>query len=244
MKKGKLLFNVLFTTVLLVLVYGFQKRQQPLQVSLSGAWMQVEDGNENVLLFADGYVTQTIYNKAKKQFMHTRGGPVKQSNGTFNVLIEFDTENNSRIGQNISGTFEVKGDELKMKVGDNTDTWKRVDNGQAPLAGVWRITHRMENNQLTPIHQTGPRKTIKILTGNRFQWAAINPETKEFSGTGGGTYSFINGKYTENIEFFSRDSSRVGAALTFDDKLEGGAWHHSGLSSRGDKIYEVWGRIK
>lgn len=244
MKKGKLLFNVLFTTLLVVGAYGFRQSGQSTQTSLNGAWMQIEDGNENVLLFADGYVTQTIYNKAKKQFMHTRGGPVTQSNGSFSVLVEFDTESKDRIGQNISGTFEVKGNELKMSVGNDTDTWKRVDNGQASLAGMWRITHRMENNQLTPIHQTGPRKTIKILTGNRFQWAAINPETKEFSGTGGGTYSFANGKYTENIEFFSRDSSRVGAALTFDDKLKGGAWHHTGLSSRGDKIYEVWGRVK
>ena len=123
-------------------------------------------------------------------------------------------------------------------------TWKRVDAGKAPLAGVWHITHRMQNDALTAIHQTGPRKTIKILTGTRFQWAAINPETKEFSGTGGGTYTFENGKYTEHIEFFSRDSSRVGAALVFDDKMVNGGWHHTGLSSRGEKIYELWGRVK
>ena len=92
------------------------------------------------------------------------------------------------------------------------------------------------------IHQTGPRKTLKMLTGTRFQWFAINPETKQFSGTGGGTYSFENGKYTENIWSFSRDSSRVGAKLVFDGKLVDGKWHHSGLSSKGDKIYEVWGR--
>lgn len=83
-----------------------------------------------------------------------------------------------------------------------------------------------------------------MLTGNRFQWFAINPETKEFFGTGGGTYSFENGKYTENILFFSRDNSRVGAHLTFDGKIEDGNWHHSGLSSKGDAIYEIWGRVK
>jgi hypothetical protein len=61
-------------------------------------------------------------------------------------------------------------------------------------------------------------------------------------GTGGGTYTFKDGKYTENIEFFSRDSSRVGSSLAFDGKLENGDWHHSGLSSKGDPIYEVWSR--
>ena len=102
----------------------------------------------------------------------------------------------------------------------------------------------MQERNLVSIHQSGPRKTLKILTGTRFQWFAINPGTKEFSGTGGGTYTFVNGQYTENILFFSRDNSRTGAQLTFDGKLENGQWHHSGLSSKGDKIYEVWGKVE
>ena len=57
-------------------------------------------------------------------------------------------------------------------------------------------------------------------------------------------YEFANGKYTEHIEFFSRDSSRVGASLSFVGKLENGEWHHSGLSSTGEKISETWGRVE
>src|SRR3546814_4443688 len=83
------------------------------------------------------------------------------------------------------------------------------------------------------------RRTLKILTGTRFQWAAINVETGEFSGTGGGTYTFKNGKYTENIEFFSRDNSRVGMSLSFEGDLQGDDWHHQGKSSKGDPIYEI-----
>jgi hypothetical protein len=121
--------------------------------------------------------------------------------------------------------------------------YKRIDDGSAPLTGLWHITSRLQDDgQVVPILRTGTRKTIKILSGTRFQWAAIDPGTKQFSGTGGGTYEFANGKYTEYIEFFSRDNSRVGASLSFDGKLEKGEWHHSGLSSRGDKIYEIWSR--
>jgi hypothetical protein len=86
------------------------------------------------------------------------------------------------------------------------------------------------------------RKTLKLLTGTRFQWMAINPATKEFFGTGGGTYRFENGKYIETIEFFSRDSTRVGASLQFDGKVEGDTWYHSGKSSRGDDLNEIWSR--
>ena len=69
---------------------------------------------------------------------------------------------------------------------------------------------------------------------------AFNSKTKEFYGTGGGEYSAENGKYTENIQFFSRDNSRVGASLGFDFELKDGEWHHSGKSSKGDPIYEIW----
>jgi hypothetical protein len=90
----------------------------------------------------------------------------------------------------------------------------------------------------------GPRKTFKILSGTRFQWIAMNTSTGEFFGTGGGTYTLKDGKYTENIEFFSRDSSRVGMTLTFDAKVDGSKWEHSGLSSKGDKIKEEWSRVE
>ena len=88
------------------------------------------------------------------------------------------------------------------------------------------------------------RKTVKILSSTRFQWVAINTETKEFFGTGGGTYTFTNGKYTENIEFFSRDSSRVGASLNFNGSVTKKVWTHKGLSSRGEPIHEEWMREK
>jgi hypothetical protein len=91
-------------------------------------------------------------------------------------------------------------------------------------------------NKITP----GARRTMKILSGTRFQWIAYNTDTKEFFGTGGGTYTTVNGKYTENIEFFSRDNNRVGASLQFDFTIEDGNWHHKGLSSKGDPIDEVW----
>ena len=84
------------------------------------------------------------------------------------------------------------------------------------------------------------RKTIKIFSKTRFQWAAINTQTGDFSGTGGGTYTLKDGKYTATLEFFSRDSSRVGMSLSFDALVEGGKWTHSGKSSTGNPVNEIW----
>ncbi|MCH5600749.1 hypothetical protein [Niabella ginsengisoli] len=79
--------------------------------------------------------------------------------------------------------------------------WKRVDAGDKNLAGNWRITQRKQEDKMVDIPLRA-RRTLKLLTATRFQWAAINIETGEFSGTGGGTYAFKDGKYTEHIEFF------------------------------------------
>jgi hypothetical protein len=81
---------------------------------------------------------------------------------------------------------------------------------------------------------------MKVLSGTRFQWIAYNIAKKQFLGTGGGTYTTINGKYTENIEFFSRDDSKAGLSLTFDYSLEKATWNHKGFSSKGAAMHEIW----
>lgn len=212
--------------------------------AISGAWQINEPDKEHVLILQDGFFFHTAYNKGDKRFISSQGGTYSQSGNNLSAKLLFNTTNKEVVGTQLNVEASVNGNQLKLIMNGETQNWTRLDNGSAPLAGIWRITSRMQDGKLTPIHQTGARQTYKILSGTRFQWAAINPETKEFSGTGGGTYTFANGKYTEHIEFFSRDSARVGASLSFDGKLENGEWHHSGLSSKGDKIYEVWSRVQ
>lgn len=218
------------------LIYFLIPCSLPAQSKITGAWHLQENGNTKILMFQDGYFTSSSYNDTA--FIGTWGGPFKISNNKIRVNVEFNSTDKENIGTNKQLSYSLKNNVLEV----DHQPFKKVSDEDEPLAGVWKITDRMQDGKLTPIHRSGPRKTLKMLTGHRFQWFAINPETKEFFGAGGGTYSFKDGKYTENIEFFSRDQSRVGAQLVFDGKLENGKWHHSGLSSRGDKIYEVWGR--
>lgn len=210
--------------------------------NLSGAWKLVEPNEELVLLFIDGYMTLTRYNQANKNFISTIGGPYTTGSGGIEVNIEFDTRKKERVGTKAQYAFVIDSDKLNTDIGGQLQSWSRIDDGKENLAGLWTITARQQGDKLVPIHQSGTRKTIKILSGSRFQWAAIDPGKKEFMGTGGGHYTFSDGKYVEHIEFFSRDSSRVGQSLSFEGKLEDGNWHHSGLSSRGEPIYEIWSR--
>ena len=227
---------------LLFVFLGFISLQGVAQVNndISGAWHSQEGGQKDVVLFQDGYVTHTVF--SANEFLFSHGGPYKISGNQIDVLVEYNSQNADQVGTHLILSYEFKDDQLILVMDDERFVWNRLDNSTAPLAGVWQITDRVQEGNLVPIQRSGTRKTLKILTGSRFQWFAIDPATKLFAGTGGGTYTFVDGKYTENIDFFSRDNSRVGAALTFDGKLEEGKWHHSGLSSKGDKIYEVWGR--
>jgi hypothetical protein len=239
--KINLLVLILATVTCAIIATSFIGKEP--KDNLSGAWQRQETEAQHLLLFMDGYFTHSTFNKATKRFYQTRGGTYQVSGDQVTVHIEFDTQQKDKVGTSDTFSSTIKENQMIADIQGRKE-WKRIDDGSAPLAGVWHITGRMQDGKLTQIHQTGPRKTLKILTGNRFQWAAINPETKEFFGTGGGTYTFKNGKYTEQIEFFSRDSSRVGASLQFDGELKNGDWHHSGLSSKGEKIYEVWSRTK
>lgn len=208
--------------------------------ALTGAWHSENQGQEDILLFQDGYVTHTVFNA--DEFLMSHGGTYKIVGSQIAVIVEYNSADENEVGAQFTLNFEMINSQLVLTVNSERMTWNRLDNSVAPLAGVWQITDRIQDGGLVPIQRSGTRKTLKILTGSRFHWFAIDPATKLFAGTGGGTYTFTNGKYTENIDFFSRDNTRVGAKLAFDGKLEDGRWHHSGLSSKGDKIYEVWGR--
>lgn len=227
--------------VIIGLVAGFQ----PAQPRLTGAWQFVEPSGTTVMLtITDAYLMETAYEL--NRFHSSRGGKFQQTDKGFTVLVEFDTEDSNRVGQVETYQIARRDNRLVVTSPSGSQTFDRVNEPlvSGPLTGLWRITGRAnEAGQLTTM-QRGARKTLKLLTGNRFQWVAINPETRQFSGTGGGTYSLKDGKYTETIDFFSRDNSRVGRSLTFEASVSPNEWRHSGRSSTGGRVDEVWSREK
>ncbi len=219
----------------------------PLQAaSLSGAWERTAtvDGERvtQVLLFADDYFSWTAYRSDDGDFLFTRGGHWQAAGKELVLTYEFDTADPQRVGQRGSLPFKLNRNGLRLDLpGEGKTDWTAIDAGRStPLTGAWLFAGRKRDGELERRSTDGPRKTMKLLTGNRFQWIAYNTESKEFFGTGGGTYTAEDGKYVEKIGFFSRDKGRVGAELSFDFDVQNGEWHHSGLSSRGDPMYEIW----
>jgi hypothetical protein len=243
MKSNNPLFRLSLFILLVSVCLSFNNARSYNATLLNGAWQLQGSSDQEVAIFSDGYFMITSYNKANKELNMTYGGTYELQNNQLTITQEFNNMQKEAVGQSATIPLNIQGNTITVDNDGNTQTWKRLDNGTGPLAGVWRSGGRLQDGKVT-FSPLAARKTFKMLTGGRFQWTAMNTETKEMVATGGGTYTFVNGKYTENIEFFSRDSSRVGATLVFDDKVENDNWFHTGLNSRGEKLSEIWGKVK
>ena len=217
--------------------------------SLEGAWKLINQNGkpvtdqEFIKIYQDDYFAFGIRKISDNHFIGAGGGPYSSSEGKLVETLDFFTLDSLQVGT--TTTFKLEWTQTKLVLTANTkkgmlvETWERISDSKDALAGNWVITGRKREGEMSR-SAPGARRTVKILSGGRFQWIAFNSETKEFSGTGGGTYSAVDGKYVENITFFSRDDSRVGASLGFDFQVIDGEWHHSGMSSTGSPISEIW----
>lgn len=211
-----------------------------------GAWKSQEPtGSTSMMIITDNYLAIASYGLLNKYFERTEGGSFTMSGDKMTYTPEFNSSDTAKIGIPVVFTVTKKNNVLTLRY-DEAMVWMLVDDtANNPMAGAWHITERAQaDGNLVKIHQQGTRKTLKLLSGTRFQWFAIDPGVKGFYATGGGTYTAGSGKYTENIHFFSKDNNRVGASLKFDWKLDNGRWNHSGKSSDGKPIHEVWEKIK
>lgn len=229
--------------------YSFNNAQNSADSDAS-AWQQVvssADGDlTHVLLFSGNYFSWTVYKTENGAFQLTKGGSWKKDGNNMEITYEFHTADAAQVGKNETWTVKQKRKSLTLKEAGLDSSWSSMDEQESSaLEGSWIFSGRKRDGEIQRVDMTTrPRKTMKILTENRFQWIAYNTETGRFHGTGGGSYTAKDGVYTENIEFFSRDDSRVGASLKFQFEVIDGDWHHSGKNSRGEPLYELWSKRK
>lgn len=200
------------------------------------------DGNttSHLFLIDKDYLVHTMYSKSPSNFIKTVGGFYEIKNDLIVLNLEFNSNYKNDSITAISIPYVLKEDQLFLKFNSNLNKMRTDPLKSQELDGKWlmagRVTEEGENRRDT----TRPRKTMKFLQNGYFQWIAFNTETMEFSGSGGGKFISENGAYSEHIQFFSRDNSRVGATLDFTYYIKNGDWHHMGKSSKGDPLHEIW----
>lgn len=210
--------------ILIFLINPIQNFGQVYQVDKNGI-------STRVILDKD-YIVLSKFESESGNFISTLGGYYKP--GKFLNLDEDVYDVNLEFNSNYDQ------DSIKNLSIIKTSKWKNISKSNDILKGKWVMSGRYNNGEFRTRNTDLPRKTMKILIDGFFQWIAFNTETFKFSGSGGGEYETIDGKYIEIIQYFSRDDSRVGAELDFNYEIKNQDWYHTGFSSKGSPINEVW----
>ena len=173
------------------------------------------------------YFIETIYQNNPSKFLSTRGGFYESNHNLLIIKLEFNSNYKNDSIINLEYVLPEKA--------------KIVVSSKLELDGKWLMAGRVNaegEERRRDINRS--RKTLKFLTNGFFQWTAFNTETFQFFGCGGGEYSAKEGDYKESIVYFSRDNSRTGQTLSFKYDQKDNDWHHTGFSSKGKPLHEIW----
>lgn len=229
--------KVLFFSILMTVCLGVKAQIDP------GVYISDLDNVRHELKMSDNYLTHTIYEKSPARFIKTVGGFYTLEDNVLKVKLEFNSNYEADTITELAIPYTSENDKLVLGMNPRL-TFEQVESSEQDLDGQWLFATRGPDTGQERRGDGNARKTLKFLMDGRFQWIAYHTETFKFSGTGGGSYTSTGGTYTENIEFFSRDDSRVGASLNFNYELKNGDWHHTGKNSKGEPMYEIWAKRK
>lgn len=207
----------------------------------SGLYISKDKNLRHEVKINNKYFIYSVYEQVPANFIETKGGFYTENDGVLNLQLEFNSAYENDSVRELSIPYTVTGNELILKMNSEL-IFLPMKAMEQDLDGAWLFATRGPDNGQDRRGEENPRKTLKFLLDGRFQWIAYHTETMKFSGTGGGSYSSKNGIYTEKIEYFSKDNSRVGTLLEFDYEIKGDDWHHTGQNSKGEPMYEIWSR--
>ncbi len=208
-----------------------------------GVYVSDFDNIHHELKIDDTYFTHSEYQISPPKFIKTVGGFYTFAHNILKVELEFNSNHGSDGRKELAIPVVVENEKLVLPM-EGELVFTKTEPLKQDLDGTWLFATRGPEEGQERRGGDHPRKTLKFLQDGRFQWIAYNTDTMEFYGTGGGSFFSTGGKYVENIEYFSRDDSRVGAALEFNYQLKDGDWHHTGKNSKGEPLYEIWARRK
>lgn len=242
MKTGGKFFTIFFTGFAFLSVFSSHRLAIPEASEIIGAWGYGPPENRTVMINTDKVFSVATFNLPGKKFIGAYGGTWIIEGNKLIKKIEWNAVDSNQVGKQITEDVQITAGKLQIK--QNNQSWEKLDNGKpGKLTGAWIITGNFRNDSvLKRSNPFFPRRTMKVLSGKYFHWIAYNVVTKSFLNAGGGTYTTSDGKYTENIEFFTKTSESVGKTLVFDFSFVNGDWRHRGEKSTGGAMDECWSK--
>ncbi len=144
--------------------------------------------------------------------------------------------------------------------GSDSGTETTASTTENPLLGSWELVSYIAEGDTTGQWSSYGDEILyqKHITPTHFTWFRYNTTEDQLEGIGGGTYSYQDGIYTENIEFFlPPGSNELGQAIPFTVQFDGDTWLHKGYAKEmmideetgnmevqdSSKIEEKWQRV-
>ncbi|MBV9868040.1 MAG: hypothetical protein JO316_22005 [Abitibacteriaceae bacterium] len=114
------------------------------------------------------------------------------------------------------------------------------------LIGTWRVVSlkygRMTN--FKPWPQTSVM--LKHITPSHWSMVTYDAKSGQVTRVAGGTYLLKGNVYQENVQYgLGRDiKGLIGKPQIFNDQVTATRWHHTGRLSQGERIEELWVRVR
>lgn len=222
------------------------------QNALQGSWKlvavngkSIEKTETTVKIYDKEFFVFGAYHPETNEFLYAGCGTYSYDAKKYSENLQIYTRNEEALGKDQAYDLKISGKTLTLKAEMHgkklEEKWEKLDGPSTALTGLWRISERKVEDEMRDM-PLADRKTLKIISGTHYQWIAFNSATGVLSGTGGGEYVIKDGKYVEHVRFMSRNNELAAKRpeLPFDFEVKEGKWHHSGFSSVGNPIYEIW----
>jgi Domain of unknown function (DUF4488) len=125
-----------------------------------------------------------------------------------------------------------------------TLAWTHASSSQAhgsKLEGAWELVS-YDHGKFGRLPDGS--KQVKLVSSKHFVWVTYDADKKKALATGGGTYTFTDGLYTEHIDFMNAQGVNLtGTDQTFTMTLNADTLTQTGVLSTGDRLSETWKRI-
>jgi len=232
------------TKILFSFLISFLLRSPTFQngLAIQGAWVNEANGIKTLVLITDQLISVAVYNEKEKQFLYTWGGTYVLYNSQLQVQYEWSSNDSNLVNTSSAIDFDIKRN--KLSLGETlSGLEKGVTNHSGDLQGAWIISgNYIDGVAKKRANPFLPRRTMKLIVGDYFQWVSYNVVSKKFFDAGGGKQSHGNGQYNEEIEYFTKTPASIGKKMNYTYSISGDDWRHTGQKSTGGQLDECWTR--
>lgn len=156
--------------------------------STVGVWGKEENGVKTLVLITERLISVAVYNENEKRFLYTWGGKYELQGEQLQIHYEWHSKDSNLVSNTSFFPVRFQKRHSQISIGNELSALRTLGkNNTGELQGTWIISGNYADGAVrkrsNPFY---PRRTMKIIVGDYFQWVSYNVVTKKFFDAGGG----------------------------------------------------------